>query len=114
VHALPAAGAELVAPNRWRRHITISNIRYSKTYLMNGLRLYTNNEVIETQGGYSVFYSRCEDGPYYRWSYNDNSREWHVCRVRPDVLSQRMLTSTPVKTVPAPLRRNLAEHYQLD
>jgi hypothetical protein len=81
---------------------------------MNGLRLYTNNEVKETQSGYSVFYSRCHDGPYYRWSYNDNSHEWEFLRVRPAVLSQIMLTSTPVKTIPARLLTSLAEHYQLD
>jgi hypothetical protein len=81
---------------------------------MNGLRLYTNLEVRETQGGYPVFYSRCQDGPYYRWSYDDNSREWHVCRVQPAGLSQRTLTSTALKTIPAPLKTSLADHYQLD
>jgi len=81
---------------------------------MNGLRIYTNTEVPERHGGYPVFYSRCHDGPYYRWSYHDESREWQVCRVQLAVVSQRMLTSTPVKTIPAPLKRSLDEHYQLD
>jgi len=81
---------------------------------MNGLRLYTNLDVIETQGGYPVFYSRCHDGPYYRWSYDDNSLEWQVCRVRPDVLTQRTLASTALRTIPAPLKTSIAEHYQLD
>ena len=81
---------------------------------MNGLRLYTNLDAIETQGGYPVFYSRCQDGPYYRWSYDDNSREWQVCRVRTDVFSQKTLASTALKTIPAPLKTSIAEHYQLD
>jgi hypothetical protein len=76
---------------------------------MNGLRIYTNIEVPERHGGYPVFYRRCHDGPYYRWSCSDDSREWQVCHVQPAVFSQRMLTSTPVKTIPAPLRTNLAE-----
>jgi len=81
---------------------------------MNGLRVYTNLEVTESQGGYPVFYSRCQDGPYYRWSYNDKSRAWQVSRVHQAVLSQRMLSTTALKTIPAPLKISLADHYQLD
>ena len=114
MHELPAASAQLVARNRGRGFIALSDFYHSKTDRMNGLRIYSNIEVPERQGGYPVFYSRCHDGPYYRWSYSDDSREWHVCRLRPAVLSQKMLTSTPVKTIPEPLRRSLAEHYQLD
>jgi hypothetical protein len=81
---------------------------------MNGLRLYTNLEMNETRGGYPVFYSRCQDGPYYRWSYSDDSREWQVGRLLPADVSRKMFESAAWKTIPVLLKRSLSDHYQID
>ncbi len=43
---------------------------------MNGLRVYTNTQHQETQGGYAIFYCRRDDGPYYRWSYEEQRKQW--------------------------------------
>jgi hypothetical protein len=79
---------------------------------MNSPRVYTNIEVTETHNGFPVFYSRREGGPYYRWSYNDKSRQWQVGRVSQSDLSPKALGSATWKTIPAPLKRSINDHYQ--
>jgi hypothetical protein len=79
---------------------------------MNELRIYRNIEEPETRGGYPVFYSRREGGPYYRWSYDDASRKWQAGRVRPSSESPKGLASAAWKTVPVPLKRSIVEHYE--
>lgn len=79
---------------------------------MNGLRVYTKSDVVETLGGYPVFYSRREDGPYYRWSFDDNVRQWQVGRVLRSGVSQKTLAPATWKKIPAGLQRNMVEHYQ--
>lgn len=79
---------------------------------MNDLRVYTNIEVTETRGGYPVFYSRREGGPYYRWSYNDKSRKWQAGRVLSSTVSPKMLAAATWKTIPVLLKSCIAEHYQ--
>jgi hypothetical protein len=79
---------------------------------MNGLRVYTTGETIETRGGCLVFYSRREDGPYYRWSYDDSGCEWQVGRVLRSGVSPKMLEPATWKTIPAGLKKSIVEHYE--
>lgn len=79
---------------------------------MSELRVYTSIETTEILGGYPVFYSRCEGGPYYRWSYNDNARKWQAGRILPSVISPKTLAAAPWKTIPAQLKRSISDHYQ--
>jgi hypothetical protein len=79
---------------------------------MHGLRVYINGGTVETHGGCPVFYSRREDGPYYRWSYDDGLREWQVGRVLRSGVSARVLAPATWKKIPAGLQRCIAEHYQ--
>jgi hypothetical protein len=79
---------------------------------MNGLRVYTNTQHQETQGGYAIFYCRRDDGPYYRWSYEEQRKEWRVARVRTSDLAPSALCSTNWKVVPPSLRRSMVDHYQ--
>lgn len=79
---------------------------------MNGLRVYINSNGIEVRGGCPVFYSRREDGPYYRWSYDDSVCAWKVGRGFGSGVSPKMLALATWKTVPAGLRRSIVEHYE--
>jgi hypothetical protein len=79
---------------------------------MNELRMYTKIEVPEMRGGYPVFYSRREGGPYYRWSFDDASRQWQAGRILPADVLPRTLEPAAWKTIPALLKRNIADHYQ--
>ena len=79
---------------------------------MNGLRVYVNGNIAETCGGCPVFYSRRQDGPYYRWSYDERSSVWEAGRVlKPDV-SSRMLAPTTWKGIPPHLQRSIVDHYE--
>lgn len=79
---------------------------------MNGLRVFTNSETVETRGGRPVFYSRREDGPYYRWSYSDGDEEWQVSRVLRAGISPRILSAATWKTIPAGLKKSIVDHYE--
>ncbi len=79
---------------------------------MNGLRVYINPQVKETCGGFGVFYSRRENGPYYRWAYEEKRSLWRVARVQPSDFSPKMLSNANWKGVPAALQKSMVEHYQ--
>ena len=80
---------------------------------MNGLRVYVNGDTVETSGGRPVFYSRREDGPYYRWSYDDCEYVWQVGRVlKSGDWSKRCFAPAAWKTIPAGLQRSIVEHYE--
>ena len=79
---------------------------------MNGLRVYINSETVETISGRQVFYSRREDGPYYRWAYDEKLRRWRVGRVLTSGISPRMLALAAWKAIPVGLQKSMAEHYQ--
>ncbi len=79
---------------------------------MNGLRVYINPEVTEKSGGYGVFYSRRESGPYYRWRYEEKVSSWRGARVQSSDFSPRLLSTTNWKVVPAALQKSMIEHYQ--
>ena len=78
---------------------------------MNGLRVYTNIEKPETCCGRPVFYSRREDGPHYRWLYDDQ-QGWRAGRVPPGEVSPGMLSNATWKELPDGLQRSMIEHYQ--
>lgn len=79
---------------------------------INGLRVYINPEVTETRGGFGVFYSRRENGPYYRWVYEETVKRWRVARVQPSDFSSRTFSTANWKGVPASLQKRMVEHYE--
>ena len=79
---------------------------------MNGLRVYINQETAEKRGGYGVFYSRRDDGPFYRWCYEETVGQWRVSRVHSSEFSHRVLSTTNWKVVPVALQRSMGDHYQ--
>jgi hypothetical protein len=79
---------------------------------MNGLRVFINSQIAETLGGHGVFYSRREDGPYYRWFYEENRSRWRVARVQSSDFSPRMLSMASWKVVPVTLQKSMVDHYQ--
>ena len=79
---------------------------------MNGLRVYINPQVKETCGGFGVFYSRRENGPYYRWAFEETVSLWRVSRVSPSDFSPKTLSNANWKGVPAALQKSMVEHYQ--
>jgi hypothetical protein len=84
----------------------------NKVEQMNGLRVYVNPRVTESCGGFGVFYSRRENGPYYRWAYEEKRKLWRVSRVQPSDFSPKMLSNANWKGVPAALQKSMIEHYQ--
>src|SRR5260221_1521045 len=79
---------------------------------MNGLRVYINPHVKETCGGFGVFYSRRENGPYYRWAFEETVSLWRVSRVSPRYFAPKALANANWKGVPAALQKSMVEHYQ--
>ena len=81
---------------------------------MNGLRVYVKATIAETCGGRDVFYCRREDGPYYRWVFDEALSEWRVRRVSASRISGKDLALATWKKLPAALQRSMVEHYQDD
>ena len=79
---------------------------------MNGLRVYINPHVKETCGGFGVFYSRRENGPYYRWAFEETVSLWRVSRVSLSDFAPKALANANWKGVPAALQKSMVEHYQ--
>src|SRR5882672_10926549 len=75
----------------------------AKVEQMNGLRVYINPRIAETCGGFGVFYSRRENGPYYRWAFEEKRKVWRVSRVQPSDFSPKALSNANWKGVPAAL-----------
>jgi hypothetical protein len=84
----------------------------NKVDQMNGLRVYVNPQAAETDGGHGVFYSRRENGPYYRWAFEEKRSIWRVTRVLPTDFSPKALSNANWKGVPAALQKSMVEHYQ--
>ena len=112
MHKLSSTGAELATSGRRFLLISVGSVRRLQTNQMNGLRVYINGAGDETRGGCTVFYSRREDGPYYRWSYDDRASAWQVGRVLRSGVSPKMLAPATWKTVPAGLQRSIVDHYE--
>lgn len=112
MHELPSIGSELVTPGSRCGIISVCTVRGLQVNQMNGLRMYTNGESTEVRGGCPVFYSRREDGPYYRWSYNEKVSAWQVGRVLRSGVSSKVLAPATWKTIPTRLQRSVIEHYE--
>jgi hypothetical protein len=110
---LPSGCAQLVTLDRRRSDNPLGGLRRAKVSVkMNGLRVYVNGVTAEVHSGRTVFYSRREDGPFYRWSYDDDARQWRVDRVLKSGVSAKTLSSKPWKDIPTGLQRSIIEHYQ--
>jgi hypothetical protein len=78
---------------------------------MQGLRVYiiATAGTTDAQSKPEVFYSRRDEGPYYRWQYAVEAGRWRCSRVRLDLVPDSLRTAQ--KAVPAALRVELLEHY---
>jgi hypothetical protein len=114
MHELRSIGLELVAPD-CRGGSGGSRALYGvEVYLtgrkMNGLRVYVNILPEERAQDSGAFYSRRENGPFYRWTLAD--RHWSAARVTSTGFSSKDLSATSWKLVPTALQRSIIEHYQ--
>lgn len=75
-----------------------------------GLRVYVNKVGADTFTQHGVFYSRRENGPYYRWHYEAEGDRWRGSRVHLEATpkSFRMAQGR----VPPALWTRLLEHYE--
>lgn len=79
---------------------------------INGLRIYVSPQISEAGGGFGVFYSRRESGPYYRWVYEEKVSRWRVARVQPADLPSQTFSAANWKGVPDSLQKRMVEHYE--
>jgi hypothetical protein len=81
---------------------------------MNGLRVYINQLSTESATPIEaprVFYTRREDGPYYRWRYEEVLGQWIFSRVHASDMIPKALSIASWTAVPTALRARLSEHY---
>lgn len=76
-----------------------------------GLRVYINPASLDVAGEPGVFYSRREFGPYYRWSFRDESVRWRSLRVHPNASMLKAFCVASWNLVPPTLQARLDEHY---
>src|SRR2546430_13797196 len=104
MHQLPPAGAQLAASDGREHNSLFGALHCIKADLeMNSLRVYIEGDGAETRRTRSVFYSRREDGPYYRWVYDDTIRQWRVGRgEEKGTLCQKRLAGARETLTPTP------------
>jgi hypothetical protein len=81
---------------------------------MNGLRMFkmdSNAATADEIQEFQVFYSRRSDGPYYRWWYEQELKQWRSARVPADELPSMTLCSSSWKKIPPALQGSVKEHY---
>ena len=78
---------------------------------MNGLRVYIYAPGSEINRVDDAFYSRRDNGPYYRWHFAKDLGQWRGSRVPVDGIKPRTLCAATWKTVPLALQAKLGEHY---
>ncbi len=114
MYELRPIGPELVAPDRGDDSVGASGIHAPEVNLagrkMNGLRVYVNIMPEERAQDSGAFYSRRENGPFYRWTLAD--RHWSASRVSSANFSSKDLSATSWKLVPTALQRSIVDHYQ--
>jgi hypothetical protein len=114
MYELRPIGPELVAPDRGDDSVGASGIHAAEVNLagrkMNGLRVYVNIMPEERAQDSGAFYSRRENGPFYRWTLAD--RHWSASRVSSANFSSKDLSATSWKLVPTALQRSIVDHYQ--
>lgn len=77
---------------------------------MNGLRVYVIAELKAPGKNPGSFYSRRDNGPFYRWTMGE--RHWSAARVSASGFSVKDLSTTSWKLVPTALQKSIIEHYQ--
>ena len=114
MHELRSIGPELVTPDRRDDRGGATPIHAPEVNLagrkMNGLRVYVNILPEERAKDSGAFYSRRENGPFYRWTLAD--RQWSASRVSSANFSSKDLSATSWKLVPTALQRSIVDHYQ--
>jgi hypothetical protein len=114
MHELRSIGLELVARDSRRDRAWTGDVYSAEVYLtgrkMNGLRVYVNILPEERAKDSGAFYSRRDNGPFYRWTLAD--RHWSAARVTSTSFSSKDLSATSWKLVPTALQRSMVEHYQ--
>ena len=114
MHELRPIGVELVTPDRGDDSVGASALHAAEVNLagrkMNGLRVYVNILPEERAKDSGAFYSRRENGPFYRWTLAD--RQWSASRVSSANFSSKDLSATSWKLVPTALQRSIVDHYQ--
>jgi len=78
---------------------------------VNGLRIFIDEKTSADAGGVRVFYSRRSEGPYYRWSYEQEPNQWRAARMYGSRFSTDNLCLWRWKDVPAALKARLIDHY---
>ena len=114
MHELRSLGPELVTPDHRDDRGGAGAIHAPEVNLtgrkMNGLRVYVNILPEERAKDSGAFYSRRENGPFYRWTLAD--RQWSASRVSSASFSSKDLSATTWKLVPTALQRSIVDHYQ--
>ena len=114
MHELQSIGAELVTRDHSDDRAGAVGVLFTEVDLagrkMNGLRVYVNILPEERAKDSGAFYSRRENGPFYRWTLAD--RQWSASRVSSANFSSKDLSATSWKLVPAALQRSIVDHYQ--
>ena len=114
MHELRSIGLELVALDRGDGRGVAGGLHAAEVNLvgrkMNGLRVYVNILPEERAKDSGAFYSRRDNGPFYRWTLAD--RNWSAARVTSTSFSSKDLSATSWKLVPTALQRSIVDHYQ--
>ncbi len=77
--------------------------------LRSGLRVYVNTVGADTFTKHGVFYSRRENGHYYRWHYEAEGDRWCGSRVHLEATPKSFRQARA--RVPPTLQTRLLEHY---
>jgi len=77
-----------------------------------GLRVYINPAGTNMHNRHSVFYSWRADGPYYRWWYEQQLRQWRGARICSFDFPLESLCLANWRVVPAALQTSLGDHYR--
>jgi hypothetical protein len=75
------------------------------------LRVYIHPSSASTAADSSVFYSRRSSGPLYRWSFEQEPRQWRSSRVNQSFSVLKKLCVASWIAVPPALQARLDEHY---
>ena len=114
MHELRSISLELVALDRRDGRVASCGLHAAEVNLvgrkMNGLRVYVNILPEERAKDSGAFYSRRDNGPFYRWTLAD--RNWSASRVTSATFSSKDLSATSWKLVPTALQRSIVDHYQ--
>lgn len=79
-------------------------------FIRPGLRVYLGPEAIEPSGTHAVFYTRREDGPFYRWEFDEVTSHWRSSRLGHNRIPRTLRTAHG--KVPFDLKSELLSHYQ--